>query len=191
MNELENGDNIGRMIGEYYKGEDHVPVGFLIHGAVFYGTTARDNVAEKVLRENYSNIDIVASKGFIQIENAYKVCKDMITSHPQIRALYISWDRPALQAIKALKELGREDIAVFTTDLDIDIAKTMKDGIVKGLSTQRPYEQGKAAALAVLKSLVSNDVPKYIGVQPYIVNINHLKQAWKDIFYEALPSDLI
>ena len=51
-------------------------------------------------------------------------------------------------------------------------------------------DPGKAAALAVAKSLVSDNVPKYIGVQPYVVHEKQLKRAWKDIFFEALPEEL-
>ena len=138
---------------------------------------------EQLIEEN-------GDAGFIQIENAYKVCYEMINEHPDIQALYVSWDRPALLAIKALKALNRTDIAVFTTDLDFEIAEEMNQGFVKGLSTQRPYDQGKAAALAVAKSLVSDNVPKYIGVQPYVVHEKQLKRAWKDIFFEALPEEL-
>ena len=191
VNERENGTNTGRMIGEYLKEKPHAKVGFIIHGAMFYGTTERDNCAEKILRESYPDIEITARKGFIQIENAYKVCYEMINEHPDIQALYVSWDRPALLAIKALKALNRTDIAVFTTDLDFEIAEEMNQGFVKGLSTQRPYDQGKAAALAVAKSLVSDNVPKYIGVQPYVVHEKQLKRAWKDIFFEALPDSRI
>ena len=191
VNERENGTNTGRMIGEYLKTSPHAKVGFIIHGAMFYGTTERDNSAEKILRESYPNIEITARKGFIHIENTYKVCMEMITDHPDIQALYVSWDRPALLAIKALQTLGRTDIAIFTTDLDFEIAGKMKEGYIKGLSTQRPYDQGKAAALAVAKSLVSDSVPKYIGVQPYVVHEKQLKRAWKDIFFEALPEELL
>ena len=35
-----------------------------------------------------------------------------------------------------------------------------------------------------------NNVPKYIGVQPYVVHEKQLKRAWKDIFFEALPEEL-
>ena len=73
---------------------------------------------------------------------------------------------------------------------DFEITEEMNQGFVKGLSTQRPYDQGKAAALAVAKSLVSDNVPKYIGVQPYVVHEKQLKRAWKDIFFEALPEEL-
>lgn len=189
VNEIENGINVGRMMGQYCKGK-HVEAGFIIHGAVFYGTRARDEAAEKIISEQYKNIDIKAIRGFGEIENAYQVCKDMITENPQIKVLYVSWDRPALLVIKALKEMHREDIAIFTTDLDYKIAQYMESGIVKGLSTQRPYEQGRTAAHVVAKSLLSNDVPKYVGVQPYVVDAKQLGRAWKDIFHEGMPEEM-
>ena len=55
----------------------------------------------------------------------------------------------------------------------------------------RPYAgRIRLIALAVAKSLVSDQVPKYIGVQPYVVHEKQLSRAWKDIFFEALPEEL-
>ena len=130
-------------------------------------------------------------RSFGEISNAYQVARDVITANPEIEVMYVSWDRPALLVIKALKELGREDVAVFTTDLDHGIARCMEEGIVKGLSTQRPYEQGRAAAAVVAKSLVSEEqLPKYVGVQPYQVEPKQLRLAWKEIFHESMPDRL-
>lgn len=189
VNEWENGTNAGRLLGEYFRSKrpgKKIKVGFLNHGAIFYGTRERDMAAEKILKDEYPDIEIVTVRNFVQIENAYNVCKEIIQAHSDIEALYVSWDRPALLAIKALREFSREDICIFTTDLDREIAQCMEEGIVKGMSTQRPYEQGRAAALAVAKSLVSDSVPKYIGVQPYMVEPEQLRRAWKEVFHEPV-----
>lgn len=190
VNEWENGTNAGRLMGEYFKGKPEAKVGIIYHGATFAATRTRDLAARKILQEQFENVEIVSVKSFVQIENAYQVCKEMIETYPQIEALYVSWDQPALMAIRALKELNRKDIAVFTTDLDKEIAYCMEEGIVRGLSTQRPYEQGQTAALVAIKSLVSDDVPKYVGVQPYVVEEKQLRRAWKDIFHEPMPERL-
>ena len=188
VNESENGTNTGRMLGEYCKENKKKKAGFIIHGAAFYGTRVRDNAAERIIKDSYPDIDIVTIRSFGEISNAYQVARDVITANPEIEAMYVSWDRPALLVIKALKELGREDVAVFTTDLDHGIARCMEEGIVKGLSTQRPYEQGRAAAAVVAKSLVSEEqLPKYVGVQPYQVEPKQLRLAWKEIFHESMP----
>ena len=108
-----------------------------------------------------------------------------------LKALYVSWDQPALLALRALEEMKREDVKVFTTDLDVAIAMNMKKGKVGGLSTQKPYEQGFAAALVVAKALTGAKVPKYVGVQPYIVYPNQLGRAWRDVMHETLPKELL
>lgn len=184
VNEYENGANVGRMMGNYFKGRKPAKVAFIVHGATFSGTRVRDNAARKILTEQFPEIEIVANKGFGTIENAYQQCKEIIKANPEVEGLYVSWDRPALQAIRALKEMEREDIAVFTTDLDTEIANCMEKGIVKGMSTQRPYEQGRAVALAVEKTLLGEEVPKYIGVQPYTVEPQGLNRAWRDVFHK-------
>ncbi|MDR1127886.1 MAG: LacI family DNA-binding transcriptional regulator, partial [Treponema sp.] len=103
VNEREGGYNAGVLLGEYFKNHDKARIGFISHGAPFYGTHLRDGTAEQVIRENYPNIDIVSVKFFYKIERAYDVCREMIGEHPEIEGLYVSWDVPALRVIMALK----------------------------------------------------------------------------------------
>ncbi|MFP3041097.1 LacI family DNA-binding transcriptional regulator [Treponema primitia] len=191
VNEREYGYNAGVLLGEYFKNRTGIQVGFINHGADFRGTHLRDSVAEQVIREDYPSIEIAAVEDFYQIERTYDVCKKMIAEHPNIKGLYISWDRPALQAIRALKELGREDIAIITFDLDREIALHFAQGdIVQGLVIQQPYAQGTAVALATLKALLEQGGYKYIGISPYVVQKNKLLKAWEDIFHAPAPEEL-
>ena len=190
MDEHENGYNIGKMIGDYLENKTIKNTALITHGANFYGTSERDSMVLKTLLTHYPSVNVVAQKNFYSIENTYSICSDLVHAYPEISSLYVSWDQPALLAIKALDKLNRKDIAVFTTDLDYEIAEKMKEGIVKGISTQRPYEQGQAAGRVLAKSLVSEDIPKYIAVQPYLIRENQLKQAWQNIFFEKLPMEL-
>jgi ribose transport system substrate-binding protein len=190
INEREGGYNAGVLLGEYFKNRDKVHIGFISHGAPFYGTHLRDGTAEQVVRENYPNVDIVSVKYFHKIERAYNVCREMIGEHPEIEGLYISWDVPALQAILALKELRREDVAIFTCDLDVEIGAYLAKGkMVRGLVAQRPYIQGTAVGLATAKALLGEGRYKYIGVSPYVVQKSELLKAWEDIFHIPVPGD--
>ncbi|MPM03484.1 HTH-type transcriptional repressor PurR [bioreactor metagenome] len=191
VNERENGQNVALLLGNYFKNEKDVKIGFIGHGAQFYGTHLRDAVANEVIRTNFQNIEIVNEKYFYKIENTYEVCKEMLTANPEIKGLYISWDRPTLEAIKALKELNREDVSIFTFDLDNEIATYLaKEEMVKGLSTQRPYQQGIAVGLATAKALLGKENYKYIGVPPYVVESKNLLKAWKDITLEPAPPEI-
>lgn len=192
VNEQENGRNAGLLLGELFKHRKGAEIGFINHGAPFYGTRLRDLAAEQVINESYrDSVQIVDIKYFYEIPRAYDVCREMMTSHPEIEGLYISWDRPALNAIRALKELGRREVAVVTFDLDVEIATHMANGeFVRAMSTQRPYEQGVAVGLATAKALLGDEQYKYIGVPPYVVELKNLSRAWKDILHERMPDEL-
>jgi len=192
VNEQENGRNAGLLLGELFKHRKGAKVGFINHGAPFYGTRVRDLAAEQVISESYrESVEIVDIKYFYEIPKAYEACREMLSAHPEIEGLYISWDRPALNAIRALKELRREEVAVVTFDLDTEIATYMANGqFVKAMSTQRPYEQGVAVGLATAKALLGDEQYKYIGVPPYVVELKNLARAWKDILHERMPDAL-
>ncbi|MDD6094680.1 MAG: LacI family DNA-binding transcriptional regulator [Clostridia bacterium] len=188
VNESENGANIGNLMGEYFAGRKNVKVGFIMHGVAFYGTHLRDMSAKRELTERYDNIEVAATGKFTSFESAYDVCCDMLREHPDIEGLYVSWDRPALEVIRALKDMGRENISLFTTDLDLEIGKYLGSGqIVKAISSQRPYEQGVAVAMAAAKALVSDNCFKYVALGPYSVKRESLLRAWKEIMHEEAP----
>lgn len=190
-NERENGRNGAVLLGEYFKKENDVVVGFIIHGSKFLGTHLRDMNAEQTIREEYPNITIVESEPFYQISHAYEVARQMLTAHPEIKGLYVSWEGPAMGVIRALKELGRLDIKIVTFDLDYEIARIIADeDFVLGLSAQKAYDQGVAAGQAVAKALLNQRGYEYIGISPCIVERHNLLAAWKEVMHENAPDKL-
>ncbi|MDR1291796.1 MAG: LacI family DNA-binding transcriptional regulator [Clostridiales Family XIII bacterium] len=191
VNERENGQNAGKILGDYFKGKERVKVGMIIYGATFLAINQRDAAAEQVLLENYSNIEIVAREEFCHYEEAYDACRVMIEEHPEIEGVYVSWERPALGAIKALEEMKRADVSLATVDLDYKIASYLaKNKIVRGISAQRPYEQGEAAAIAVADALLNKSSGRFIGVRPQIVLPQNLNRFWKEIMHSDDPGFL-
>lgn len=188
VNERENGQNAGVILGEYFKEREYVNVGLLIHGVPFQMTHQRDESAEQVIRENYRNLNIVAKKSFVKIKSAYEVCKEMILEHPEIEGLYVSWESPALEAMRALEELNRTDISIATVDLDVKVAAYMSKGkMIRGLSVQKPYEQGQAVAHATMQALLGKTSFKYVGVQPLRVFPHELEKVWRDVTKTKMP----
>lgn len=191
VNERENGQNAGNILGEYFKERTNVKLGMLNHGLSFHMTRQRDNAAEQVLTENYTNLQIVSRKNFYQIQNVYGTCMQMMREHPEITGLYVSWERPAMEAIRALRALGRTDVAISTVDLDMEIASYMARGeMVRGISAQRPYEQGEAAAMATIQALLGKEGYKFVGVQPVVVYPRELTRYWREIIRKPAPEFL-
>lgn len=188
VNERENGQNAAMILKNYFQSQQNVKIGLLTHGTPFFATKQRDFFAEQTFRECYPNIKIVAKRDFFAIDNAYEVCRQMIQENPEIQGLYITWERPALKAIKALEDMSRTDIVIATTDLDYEIASYMANKkMVIGLSSQQPYDQGIAVAIATAKSLLGKNEYKCIGVPPYTVVPKNLTRAWQDLIKTKAP----
>lgn len=192
VNERSHGDNMGRGLGEYMTRHGLKYAGLVCHGEQnFFATKQRDSAAEQVLTEEYPEIQVCGKVNFLTETEACQKTLELIRLYPEIQALYVSWDGPALEVMKALTELERTDIAIVTGDLDYAIALHMARGeMVKMISAQCPYEQGEAIALAAANGLLGKAVPSFIGVEPISVNRDNLLKNWKHIFKEEPPAEL-
>lgn len=192
INEHSHGRNMGHGLGEYMVKHGLKNAGLIKHGVEhFYSTKQRDNAAEQVLIEEYPSVKILGCVAFEQEKNVYQLTTDFIRRYPDLEALYVSWDGPAMEVMTALSDSGRSDIAVITGDLDFPIALNMaKGGMIKMLSAQTPFEQGQAIALAAANALLGKPAPSFIGLEPRSVTCENLLKSWQQIFREEPPVEL-
>ena len=174
---------MGRGLGEYMVRHGLKYAGLICHGEQnFFATKQRDGAAEQVLTEEYPEIRVCGKVNFLTEVDVYQKTRKLIGMYPEIQALYVSWDGPALEVIKALTELERTDIAIVTGDLDYAIAMQMaQGGMVKMISAQCPYEQGEAIAMVAANGLLGKAVPSFIGVEPISIDRENLLKNWKAI----------
>ena len=96
-----------------------------------------------------------------------------------------------MEALRALQELGRTDVVISTGDLEYQSALVLAGGgMIKGLAAQRPYDQGRAVALAAAISLLGRKVPTYVTIEPTKITPANLLRAWKSIYREDAPAEL-
>lgn len=192
VNERSHGQNMGHGLGEYMHRHGMKNYGVIVHGADFYATNQRDNAALQVLAEEYSDLHLCVKVKFENEDEVYQKTKELIKRYPEIEALYISWDGPAMEAIAALTELGRTDIIISTGDLDrADALNMAKGGMIKALSAQCPFEQGQAIALAAAKAILGEEVPPFIGIEPIRVGADNLLKSWKKVFKSEPDKELV
>ncbi len=192
INEHSHGQNMGHGLGEYMSQHNLKHYGMIVHGADFYATAQRDNAAKQVLGEEYPSLHLCGSVRFGKEDEVYQKAGDLIRRYPEIEALYISWDGPAMEVIAALTELGRTDIAIVTSDLDYaDAVNMARGGMIKALSAQCPYEQGQAIALAAARSILNKEVPSFIGIESISVTSDNLLKSWKKVFKDEPRQELL
>src|SRR5260370_41655853 len=73
VNEQENGRNAGLLLGELFKHRKGAKLGFINHGAPFYGTRLRDLAADQRINDSYpQRPEIVATNYFSDIPRPHK-----------------------------------------------------------------------------------------------------------------------
>ncbi len=91
---------------------------------------ARRNIQEAVLKEytNIKNVTTVTSGFPGTVELAYKGVESALQAHPDVKAIWATFDLEAIGAAQACKALGREDIIIVGVDGEADALKMIKEG---------------------------------------------------------------
>ncbi|MGG1576299.1 sugar ABC transporter substrate-binding protein, partial [Fictibacillus sp. NRS-1165] len=95
---------------------------------------------------------------------------------------------PAEGAMTAARKAGRDDLVITTTDLGIHVALDMaRDGLIKGLGAQLPYQQGVAEAILAGYALLGRQAPPYVAVPALKVTQRNMLEAWKLVYNMEVP----
>lgn len=143
------------------------------------------------MHEEFPNLHVTAKVPFHTLSGIHAIAKATLLKHPEITAIYTTWEQSACKILQILKELGRTDIAMVTADLGLSVALDIaQHGPVIGLSAQRPYEQGQAAVMAAANAFLERKVPSFVGVQPLAVTDKNIAYVWKEIMKTKEPPQL-
>ena len=107
------------------------------------------------------------------------------------KGLFAVWDQPALDTLSSMRAQGI-DIPITTVDLGLQSAiEIAKGGPLKATGSQRPYDQGVAEALAMMKSLIGQTPPAWVGVQSLPVVQSNVLESYKTVFHKDPPQELL
>ena len=74
-------------------------------------------------------------------------------------------------------------------DLGQNVAISIaKNGFIKGLGAQRPYDQGVIEALLAGYGLLGKAAPAYVALPALPVNRANLLDAWKTVYHTDAPA---
>ncbi|GER68342.1 sugar ABC transporter substrate-binding protein [Weizmannia acidilactici] len=167
-------------------------IGVVYHDADFFVTRQRTEAFEKTIREKYPNIKIVARGGISGQNDGEKVASGMLTKNPNLDGIFVVWDVPAEGALAAARTAGKQDLVITTCDLGTNVALEMaqKNGIVKGLGAQLPYDQGISEAILAGYSLLGRKTPAYVAVPALSVTRENVLKAWKLVYHTDAPKEI-
>jgi ribose transport system substrate-binding protein len=169
-------------------------IGLVFHAADFFVTKQRYDGFKKTITENYPDIKIVDEQGIGGPDfsgDAEKAAGALLTAHPKLNAIWAVWDVPAEGVMSAARAAGRDDLIVVNEDLGENVAIAMAKGeFIKGLASQRPYDQGTIEAILAAYALIGKPAPAYVALPAAPITKDTLLAGWQEIYHQP-PTDKI
>ncbi len=156
-----------------------------------YVTNTRDEAFVKEIKQEYPDIELLANKGFQQMDEAGTVASGALTRYPDTDAIYVSFSGPAVSVLESVKSLGKEEVDIVTMDLESQTVVNMaKCGNVYGYAIDLAYSMGYGRAILGAYGALGKDAPDYVTSPSYKVTRDNLREGWRRSFGQELPEDV-
>jgi ribose transport system substrate-binding protein len=167
-------------------------VGMIYFDANFYVTNQREKAFQEELAAKYPGIKIVDRASMADTTKAEAIASDMVTKHPDIKAIFAPWDSPVAESVvAALKAAGRSDVKVYTIDLGNTNALDMaKGGNVQEETSTLSVEFGNSLAVAGAYGVLGKPAPPMVIVPAFPVTKSNLTSGWASTFGQELPANI-
>jgi ribose transport system substrate-binding protein len=187
-----NGAVAAHLMAKFLKGKGQI--GLVYHAADFFVTRQRYDAFKKTIMESYPGIKIVEEQGIGGPDfsgDGEKAASAILTSHRNVNGIWAVWDVPAEGVISAARSAGKDDLVITNCDLGLNVAIDMaQNGFIKGLGSQRPFDQAATEALLAGYGLLGKPAPAYVALPALPVTRENLLEAWKEVYHADPPKSV-
>jgi ribose transport system substrate-binding protein len=187
-----NGAVAAHLMAKFLKGKGQI--GLVYHAADFFVTRQRYDAFKKTITEDYPGIKIVAEQGIGGPDfsgDGDKAASAILTSNRNVNGIWAVWDVPAEGVMSAARSAGKDNLVITNCDLGLNVAIDMaQDGFIKGLGSQRPYDQAATEAILAGYGLLGKAAPAYVALPALPVTRDNLLEAWKEVYHAEAPDSV-
>lgn len=166
----------------------------LIHWVAEFFHTSQTYRAVKETLPEYPEVEVVEDQGINGPDFAGEsqaVASAMMTKYPDLKGIWAVWDIPTEGVIAAARAAGRNDVAVTTVGYSENVAIDMaRDGVVKGIAVDRPYDMGVTQAKLAAYGLLGKEAPPFVALTALPATQKNAVEAWEESFGAAAPRAL-
>jgi ribose transport system substrate-binding protein len=164
-------------------------VGIVGFGIDYFVTNEREIAFRKWMQERRPDVKL-RHVAFADVAGAGDAAVSLLDASPEVSALFVVWDEPALQVANALRT-ARRQIPLATVDLGNEVAMEVANGsLIKGLGAQRPYDQGVAEATATIMALLGDEPPPWVALPALSVTRRNVLEAYEAVWHSP-PSEAL
>ena len=168
----------------------HAAIGILSYRKDFYVTNEREIAFRRWIETKRPDITVRQGE-FDNPSQAGETLNRLLELHPDIVGIFAVWDEAAISALATMQANGLT-LPMTTIDLGEEAAQALAEGtIMKGVGSQRPYDQGVAAARATLLSLIDRQPPPWLALPGLAVSPENVIESYQVIWHMPPPPKLV
>ncbi len=165
-------------------------VGILTYRKDFYATNEREIAFRRWIETRRPDV-IVRQGAFDEPAQAGETLSRLLELHPAISGIFAVWDEAAIPAMATMQANGWA-LPMTTIDLGEEAAQALAEGVImKGVGSQRPFDQGVAAARATLLSLIDRQPPPWLALPGLAVSRENIIESYQVIWHMPPPPKLV
>ncbi len=123
-----------------------------------------------------SGIQVIDQSAHWRQEEGLSITENILTSDPDIVAIFTANDPPALGALQALKSAGRDDVAIVGFDAIPDAVEAVKNGEMTATVAQFPRVMGTVGVDLLVRHLNGEEVPATVDSGAMLVTQENAEQ---------------
>lgn len=124
---------------------------------------------ESFLAGHCDLVEVLQTKG-LTVREAVDEANDLLTAHPDVKAIYGMYDEAATGAAKVLQTRGLVGkVAVVTADGSPTTVRLLREGVIQGIFLQEAGGQGIDATQQVYNALTGKPVTKTLALPEELV----------------------
>lgn len=183
---------LGQIAAQFLAGQlpDAATVGVLSYHAEFFATNEREIAFDKWMRMNRPDVSLRVRK-FDRIQTAGQDALALLTDSPKLAGLFVVWDTPAMEAVKALARMEHR-LPIATIDLGREAAIDLASGgMVCGIGAQQPYLQGVAVAQTCIHALLGKQPPGWVALPGLAVSRENVVESFQKVWRKPAPREVL
>lgn len=167
--------------------------GFIQLDVAFYNSNNREKGFLAEMAQKYPAMQNVAWAGFTDASTVGAAADAMLTQHPDLDGIYISYSGAAAGLFASLQAANNTHVKVVTHDLDAanDVIMATKGSNYYGTAIEHTYDEGAMTVKAAVLKRCGVTVPPFIVVPALAVTRDNLLQAWQEGFHTTPPAEVL
>lgn len=151
-----------------------------LQGAMANQTAQARNEGLHAALDGVEGITVIDQSANWRQEEGLSITENILTSDPDLNAIFAANDPPALGALQALKSAGRDDVIIVGFDAIPDAVEAVKNGEMQATVAQFPRVMGVVGVDLMVRYLNGEEVPAQVDSGAMLVtqeNAEEFQQA--------------